>query len=123
MSENKQTENEQPVETKPKGKRNIKRIIIITAIVFAALLIIGLLIPGDDSDDQDSTLYQQGYAIGYAEGQASRDCDCQLAAGLLTTTEWLECNPEETTDNTKPDIWNEGNTQGFFDGAEDYDCP
>ncbi len=109
---------EKPVEKQPEKKRKSsrRRLYGIIAIVLLVLIIIIIAIPSDDTD------YQQGYDIGYAEGQASRDCDCQLAAGLLTTDEWLECNPEETTDDTKSDKWNEGNTQGFFDGAA-YDCP
>jgi hypothetical protein len=96
----------------------ISAILIIIFIAFiVGMIVTAITTPGDDTN------YQQGYDIGYAEGQASRDCDCQLQAGLLTTDEWLECNPEETTDDTKPDKWNEGNTQGFFDGAEDYECP
>jgi len=87
------------------------------------IIIIGIAQTGNDTNDQSQAEYQQGYDIGYAEGQDGRVCDCQLQAGTLTLDEWKECVPEETTDYTKPDKWNEGNTQGYFDGAEDYECP
>jgi ssDNA-binding Zn-finger/Zn-ribbon topoisomerase 1 len=124
-------EHKRPVETKKKGKRKFSRlgcagviVVGIWIIVIASIFIFG----DDDTNDQENTnnqldtYYQQGYSAGHTEGRRTAICDCQYEKGLISSDEFKDCIPADTSDINQPASYNGGHSAGYIDGFNSYTC-
>jgi ssDNA-binding Zn-finger/Zn-ribbon topoisomerase 1 len=124
-------EHKRPVDSKKRGKRKFSRLGCAGVIVIGILivLIVSIFILGDeDTNDQDdthnqeSTYYQQGYSAGHTEGRVNAICDCQYEKGLLSLDEYTDCIPDNTSGMNKSASYNEGHSEGYIDGFASYSC-
>jgi len=89
----------------------------------ALLLLLGiLLVCGFACGGGPGADYQRGYEVGYAEGLATVQCDCQYLKGEIDMDTYLDCIPEETSSLGEIESYNDGYLQGFIDGYGSYYC-
>ena len=118
-------EHKRPVDTKAKGKRKYSRL-DCAGVIFVGILIViiaSIFILGDeDTNDQEDIYYQQGYSAGHTEGRVNAICGCQYEKGLISSDEYKDCIPNDTSDINKPAIYNEAHSEGYIYGLDSYSC-